>query len=112
METIGHIQSCLQNRKLNQYYGGTGKYLARSHDVRTERNEVRVSWSRAKSISSSVAQKQILIPYPISDRARLVVIELDYQTSFAYRAGMVIECDKSISSSVAQIQILIHIMNK
>ena len=43
METIRHIQSCLQNRKLNQYYGGTGKYLARSHDVRTERNEVRVS---------------------------------------------------------------------
>ena len=43
METIGHIQSYLQNRKLNQYYGGTGKYLARIHDVRTERNEVRVS---------------------------------------------------------------------
>ena len=51
--------------------------------------------------------KQILIPYSISDRARLVVIELDYQTSFAYRAGMVIEYDKSISSSVAQKQILI-----
>ena len=33
-------------------------------------------------------------------------------TSFAYRAGMVIECDRSISSSIAQIQILIHIMNK
>ena len=47
------------------------------------------------------------LSYSISDRARLVVIKLDYQTSFAYRAGMVIEYDKSTSSSVAQKQILI-----
>ena len=30
------------------------------------------------------------------------------ETSFAYRAGMIIEYDKSISSSVAQKQILIQ----
>ena len=75
-----------------------------------------------KSISSSVAQKQILIHVVClssrnGNRVRQIDIELgcpetniapDYQTSFAYRAGMVIEYDKSISSSVAQKQILIR----
>ena len=33
---------------LTEWEGRTGKYLARGHDVRTERSEVRASWPRAK----------------------------------------------------------------
>ena len=33
---------------LNEWEGRTGKYLARGHGVRTERNEVRAPWPRAK----------------------------------------------------------------
>ena len=33
---------------LTEWEGRTGTYLARGHDVRTERSEVRASWPRAK----------------------------------------------------------------
>ena len=45
---------------LTEWEGRTGKYLARGHDVRTERSEVRASWPRAKYFLVRPDQTQLI----------------------------------------------------
>ena len=63
---------------LTEWEGQTGKYLARGHDVRTKRSEIRASWPRAKyfPVWSDLTRSISILSYDrvflnFSDRANL-----------------------------------------